>query len=95
MLYLFALVFGFAYGGEVPQMLVLVEQFFGMRAVATIVGVTVLGATIGGAFGAWTGGQIFDVTQSYQPAFIIAAAIGFTAMVLTLMLRKVKAVIQR
>ncbi len=95
MFYLFALVFGFAYGGEVPQMPVLVERFFGMRAVAAIVGVTVLGATIGGAFGSWTGGQIFDVTQSYQLAFIVAAAIAFTATVLTLMLRKVRAVIQR
>ena len=95
MFYLFALVFGFAYGGEVPQMPVLVEWFFGMRAVAAIVGVTVLGATIGGAFGSWTGGLIFDVTQSYQLAFIVAAAIAFTATVLTLMLRKVRAVVQR
>jgi MFS family permease len=95
MFYLFAIVFGFAYGGEVPQMPVLVEQFFGMRAVAALVGVTVLGATIGGAFGAWAGGQIFDVTQSYQPAFTIAAVISLTAMVLTLMLRKVGAVIKR
>jgi MFS family permease len=94
MFYLFALVFGFAYGGEVPQMPVLVERFFGMRAVATLVGVTVLGATIGGAFGAWMGGQIFDVTQSYQLAFTIAAATAFTAMALTFMLKKVGAVIK-
>ena len=95
MFYLFALIFGFAYGGEVPQMPVLVERFFGMRAVAALVGVTVLGATIGGAFGAWMGGQIFDVTQSYQPAFIVASAISFTAMILTLVLRRVGAVTKR
>ncbi len=95
MFYLFALVFGFAYGGEVPQMPVLIGQFFGMRAVATLVGVTVLGATIGGAFGAWVGGQIFDVTQSYQLAFTIAAATSFAAMTLTLMLKKAGAVIKR
>ena len=95
MFYLFALVFGFAYGGEVPQMPVLIGQFFGLRAVATLVGVTVLGATIGGAFGAWVGGQIFDVTQSYQLAFTIAAATSFAAMTLTLMLKKAGAVIKR
>ena len=94
MFYLFAIVFGFAYGGEVPQMPVLVGQFFGMRAVAAIVGVTVFGATIGGALGAWLGGEIFDVTQSYQLAFIIAAVASFIAVVFTLILKKARAVIQ-
>jgi len=95
MFYLFAIVFGFAYGGEVPQMPVLIGQFFGMRAVAALVGVAVFGSTIGGALGAWVGGQVFDVTQSYQPAFIIAAVTSFGAIALTLMLKKVRPVIQR
>jgi len=95
MFYLFAIVFGFAYGGEVPQMPVLVGRFFGLRAVATLVGVIVFGATIGGATGAWVGGQIFDVTQSYQLAFTIAAVTSFIAIALTLILKKVGPVIQR
>jgi len=93
--YLFAIIFGFAYGGEVPQMPVLVGRFFGMRAVAALVGVTVFGATIGGALGAWMGGQIFDVTQSYQLAFTIAAVTSFISVALTLMLKKLRPVIQR
>jgi MFS family permease len=93
MFYLFAVIFGFAYGGEVPQMPVLVGRFFGLRAVAALVGVVVFGATIGGAIGAWVGGQIFDVTQSYQVAFTIAAIAGFVAVIITLVLKKVKAVI--
>ncbi len=92
MFYLFAIVFGFAYGGEVPQMPVLVGRFFGLRAVAALVGVVVFGATIGGAIGAWVGGQVFDVTQSYQLAFNIAAVTSFISIVLTLMLKKLKAV---
>ncbi len=95
MFYLFAIVFGFAYGGEVPQMPVLVGRFFGLRAVAALVGVIVFGATIGGAIGAWVGGQVFDVTQSYQPAFTIAAVTSFVGVVLTLMLKKFRPVIQR
>ena len=95
MFYLFAIIFGFAYGGEVPQMPVLVGRFFGMRAVAALVGVTVFGATIGGALGAWMGGQIFDVTQSYQLAFTIAAVTSFISIVLTLMLKKLKAVTRK
>ena len=94
MFYLFAIVFGFAYGGEVPQMPVLIGRFFGLRAVAVLVGVVVFGATIGGAIGAWVGGQVFDVTQSYQLAFIIATVASFVAMVLTLMLKKVRPVVR-
>jgi hypothetical protein len=41
------------------------------------------------------GGQIFDVTQSYQLAFTIAAATSFISVVLTLMLKKLRPVIQR
>jgi MFS family permease len=88
MFYLFAIVFGFAYGGEVPQMPVLVGRFFGLRNVAVLVGVIV-------AIGAWVGGQVFDVTQSYQPAFTIAAVAGFFAIALTLMLKKFRPVVWR
>jgi MFS family permease len=93
MFYLFAIIFGFAYGGEVPQMPVLVGRFFGMRALAALVGVIVFGATIGGAIGSWVGGQVFDVTQSYQPAFIIAAAASFIGVVLTLVLKKFRPIV--
>ncbi len=95
MFYLFAIVFGFAYGGEVPQMPVMVGQFFGMRAVAALVGVTVFGATMGGALGAWVGGKVFDVTQSYQLAFAIAAATSFVAILLTLTLKKFRPVARK
>jgi MFS family permease len=90
MFYLFAAIFGFAYGGEVPQMPVLVGRYFGLRAVAALVGVVVFGATTGGAIGAWMGGRIFDVTQSYQLAFIIAAGASLAAVLLTVMLKKAR-----
>jgi MFS family permease len=93
MFYLFAIIFGFAYGGEVPQIPMLVGQFFGLRAVAALVGIVIFGATIGGAIGAWIGGRIFDVTQSYQLAFAIAAGASLFAVIITLMLKKTKAVI--
>ena len=86
-------IFGFAYGGEVPQMPALVGHFFGLRAVGALVGIVVFGATTGGAIGAWVGGRIFDVTQSYQLAFTIAAIASLSAVIIMLMLKKVKAVI--
>ena len=75
-----------------PQLPVLVGRFFGMRAVAALVGTVVFGATIGGALGAWVAGRIFDVTQSYQMAFTIAAVASLATMIITVMLKKAKAV---
>jgi MFS family permease len=34
---------------------------------------------IGGAFGAWVAGFIFDKTQSYQWAFVLAASISIVS----------------
>jgi len=62
--YLFAAVFGFAYGGEVPQMPSLLGRFFGYHVVATLLGIVLFGADPGGAIGSWVGGRIFDIAQS-------------------------------
>ncbi len=86
--YLFAILFGFAYGGEVPQMPMLVSQYFGTRAMATLVALTSFVANIGGALGPWEGGKIFDVTLSYQLAFIIAALASLFALVMTFVLKR-------
>jgi len=84
MFYLFAVIFGFAYGGEVPQMAALVGRFFGLRAVAALVGTIALGATTGGALGSYLAGHIFDVTDSYRLAFSIAASASLMAIVTTI-----------
>ena len=90
MFYLFATVFGFAYGGEVPQMPSLVGRFFGWHTVATLLGIVLFGADMGGAIGSWVGGGIFDMTQSYQMAFGIGAVSSLLSMMLILMLKRVK-----
>jgi MFS family permease len=95
MLYLFAVIFGFAYGGEVPQMPALINQFFGLQAVTTLLGAVLLGTTFGGALGSWIGGQIFDVLHSYQVAFITAVIAAILAAFITIILRNTKSTIPR
>ena len=90
MFYLFAIIFGFAYGGEVPQMAALVGQLFGLRSVAALVGIVLAGTSMGGALGAWVGGRIFDVTESYQIAFTIAVVVSVAALTLVLTLRRAR-----
>ena len=91
--YLFAVIFGFAYGGEVPQMPVLVGRYYGLRAAAALVGIIVAFSGFGGALGSWLAGRIFDITQSYQAAFIVAIVSSLAAITVMLILKKVKPIV--
>ena len=42
---------------------------------------------VGGALGVWSGGKIFDNTQSYSEAFIIGAVVSVFSLVLMLVLK--------
>ena len=81
--YLIAVLFGIPYGGEVTQIPFVIGRFFGTRNMATLMGISVFGINVGGAFGAWLAGYIFDTTDSYNWAFwsgAIAAVISLALM---------------
>ncbi len=86
--YLFTLIFGFTYGGEVPQIPLFVGKFFGTRSMATLMGITLFVGNIGGALGPYIAGKIYDVTGSYHWAFITGAIAGFVSLVLSLVLNR-------
>ena len=89
MLYLFAVIFGLSYGG-VPtlQSSMLAEQF-GLISHGVILGVTELAVTAGETIGPVLAGYIFDVTGSYNLAFLICAVASFISLVLVLQLKPV------
>ena len=69
-LYMVSLVFGLAQGGIVPSYALVVREYMPSAEAGRRVGF-VLMATIGGmALGGWLSGYIFDVTGSYQMAFV-------------------------
>jgi MFS family permease len=86
--YVFAVLFSVPYGGEVTQIPLVVSKYFGTRALATLMGVTVFVIGLGGAFGPWLAGKIFDVTGSYNGAFIIGAASAGISTVSVLLLKR-------
>jgi MFS family permease len=86
--FLFAVIFGFAYGGEVPQIPLFVGRFCGTKAMAALVGLILFVANIGGALGPWVGGKIYDLTSNYQWAFTLGTLSLAAALVLTLVLKK-------
>ena len=87
MFYIFAIFFGLAYGGEVPQIPSLVAHFFGLKAASSLVGLVFWGTLLGGALGSWVAGKLFDMTQGYQVVFIIAGAAGISSFLLALRLK--------
>jgi len=87
MLYLFAAVFGFAYGGVITLQSPVIAELFGLSSHGVIFGVIFFVGTIGGAIGPILSGHIFDITSSYQLAFLISGAVAIMAIILTSLLR--------
>jgi MFS family permease len=73
MLYFFAALFGFSYGGCAALQSPVVAELFGLRAHGLIFGVVFLGESIGGAISPILTGYLFDVMGSYRWAFILCA----------------------
>jgi len=84
MLYLFAGVFGFAYGGFTALGSPIVAELFGTSSLGVILGATALGATIGDAIGPVLTGMVFDITGGYYLAFLTCAIVSIMAIILTI-----------
>ena len=90
MLYLFSIIFGFNHGGNATAQAPVLARIFGLKAHGTIFGAAVFGFTLGGALGPFLTGYIFDLSGSYQLAFIICGIVGIVGLALTLSLRPTK-----
>ena len=80
MLFLFAVIYGFAHGGFFTVISPTIAEFFGTGSHGVLFGIVLASGTIGGAAGPLIAGRIFDVTGSYRIAFlvlILLAVIGF------------------
>ena len=78
--YLFAVIFGLCYGGEMAGFPIINKQLFGASApLGTIYSLQMAMAGIGMALGGWLGGQFFDMTGNYTWSLatsLIAGCIG-------------------
>ena len=89
MLYLFAVIFGFSLGMGVAES-PLVAELFGLGSHGLILGIVHLGFNIGAAVGPVVTGYIFDISGSYQMAFLVCAALGVVGIIFTSVLRRIK-----
>jgi len=90
MFYLFALPFGIAYGGVVPLQNLIPAELFGLKSLGIMLGSIFFFGTLGGAVGPPLAGYIFDVTGSYNSAFLICIVLCILAISLSLLLLRSK-----
>lgn len=88
-LYIFAVIFGFGYGGIVSSQSPIVADLFGMRSHGTIFGVLVAIVTFGSAVGPLMAGAIYDSTGSYNIAFAVCLVFAVIGIILTSLLKPV------
>jgi MFS family permease len=69
-LYVISALFGLFQGGIVPMYAVIVREYFPPQEAGTRLGVVLMATLFGMAFGGWVSGLIFDLTGSYQLAFL-------------------------
>ena len=89
MLFLFAVIHGFAHGGFFTINSPLLADFFGTRSHGAIFGVVVSVSTIGGAVGPVVAGYMFDVTGSYQAIFLVLIGMSIAGLIATSLLKPV------
>ncbi len=69
-LYLISALFGLFQGGIVPSYAIIVREHFPPAEAGARVGTVLMATLLGMALGGWMSGKVFDLTGSYQAAFI-------------------------
>lgn len=83
MLYGFVFFYGVCHGSRVPAQVGIIGEFFGIRSLGELIGITTAISILVGAFAPYMAGFIFDTTGGYLGAFIVVLVLllsgGFIA----------------
>jgi MFS family permease len=88
MFYLFALLFGLAWGGTGPTMAAIIGDTFGLGRLGAILGLLDVGFNTGAAVGPVLGGAIYDIKQSYFLSFLLGVGLLLVTIVLIAFIRR-------
>ncbi len=83
----FVFFYGMCHGARVSAHLGVLGEFFGMKSLGEIIGISMAMAQIIGAFAPYLAGFIFDVTGSYVVAFIIVMIILLISGIIALIIK--------
>ena len=85
-LYVVSAFFGLAQGGIVPSYALIIRDYFPAREAGTRISLVLTATVLGMAVGGWMSGKIFDLTGSYQAAFLNGIAFNLVNMAIALWL---------
>jgi len=91
--YLFAVLFGIGFGGEMSAYMVVNRQYFGSGPMATCYGFQMMGALLGHAVATGLGGLVIYVTGSFTPVLALSIAFSLVGMLVVMTLEPVSRVL--
>ncbi|UCG63687.1 MAG: MFS transporter [Deltaproteobacteria bacterium] len=90
MLFLFAVIYGFAHGGFFTVVSPTVAELFGTGSHGVLYGIVLCHGNTGAAVGPLLAGRTFDVTGSYQIVFLVLTGVAGLGFVLIMLLRPLR-----
>lgn len=90
LLYLFAIIFGLGWWASSAIMAPITAELFGLKSMGTVFACINFATAIGGAVGPVLVGYMFDVTGSYQLAFIMCIVVTIIAIITTISLKPIR-----
>jgi MFS family permease len=90
MLFALGAVFGFGLGGSMAIRMSIIPEYFGTKAVGTLIGIAGVAWGLGGIVGPILAGYIFDTTASYNVAFFTGGLLLLLGMIAALFLKPPK-----
>jgi len=84
--YTWAVLFGLGFGGPMPVYAMLFREYFGIRAIGSILGVFFMVAAVGMGSGGMMGGVMYNMFGSYFVPFMTSSTTGMIAAILALTL---------
>lgn len=88
MLYVFAVLIGIAWLSTVPMTFGLASDHYGLKNLATIIGVIFMWHQIGSAISTWLAGWWFDRYQNYDAMWVLAAILCFAATLVSAVIKE-------
>jgi MFS family permease len=85
-MWFFCVLFGLGYGGITVTTRLILAELFGLRSLGKLLAIMMSAETIFGGGGNLLTGRLFDITGSYQAAFIVMAVCSTVSVILMAML---------
>jgi MFS family permease len=90
MLYLFAVVYGFAHGSLFTVISPTIAELFGTNSHGLLFGLVLFIGTLGGSVGPLLAGFLFDQTGTYQTGIIVLVLMSILGLFLVTLLRPIR-----